>query len=65
METILYLNSGIPGCCVEFVLKPAHFTDSVIVTHQRILPPAIRDGVEIPGREERAGQREAVKTPPR
>lgn len=42
-----YFNSGIPGCRVQPLIKPAHFTDGVIVAHERVLPPAVRDGVEI------------------
>lgn len=52
----VYFNGGIPGCCIESVIKPTHVTDSIIVTHQRVLPPAVRDGVEIAAREERGGQ---------
>ena len=45
----LYLDGGIPGGGVQLVAVPTHLTDGVIVTHQRVLPPAVRDGVKVPG----------------
>lgn len=50
-----YLDSGIPGRRVQSVIKPAHFIDSIIVTHECVLPSAIRDGVEITREEEHLG----------
>lgn len=41
------LDGGVPGRRVESIVKPAHLTDGVVVTHQSVLPPAVRDGVEI------------------
>ncbi|PWA24993.1 hypothetical protein CCH79_00016008 [Gambusia affinis] len=48
-----HLNSGVPGCCIEPIIKPAHLTDGVIVTHQCVLPPAVWDGVEVAARDDR------------
>lgn len=42
-----HLDSGVPGRRVQPLVKPTHLTDGVIVAHQGVLPPAIRDGVEI------------------
>lgn len=42
------LDGGVPGRRVEPIVKPAHLTDGVVVTHQGVLSPAVRDGVEIP-----------------
>lgn len=44
------LDSGIPGSCVQMLLKPTHCTDGVIMTHQSVLPSAVWDGVEVTGR---------------
>lgn len=41
------LDSGVPGRRVQPVIEPTHFTDGIVVTHQRVLPPAVWDGVEI------------------
>ena len=44
-----YLDGGIPGRGVQLVTVPTHLTDGVIVTHQCVLPPAVRYGVKVPG----------------
>lgn len=46
-SSTFHLDSGIPGRRVQPVIKPTHLTDGIIMTHQRVLPPAVRDGVEI------------------
>lgn len=52
-----HLHSGVPGRRVQPLLQPAHLTDGVVVTHQGVLPSAVRDGVEIPeGAETRSSQ---------
>lgn len=44
-----YLDGRVPRGRVQPLLKPAHLTDGVVVAHQGVLPPAVRDGVEITG----------------
>lgn len=50
-----YLDSRIPRGGVQTVIRPAHFTDGIIMAHQRVMPPAERDGIEITRREEDLG----------
>lgn len=55
-----HLHSGVPGRRVQPLLQPAHLTDGVVVTHQGVLPSAVRDGVEIPEGTETGGSRTCV-----
>lgn len=58
-----HLDGGVPGRRVEPILKPAHLTDGVVVTHQSVLPAAVRDRVEITveGKGKRGGEHENAR----
>lgn len=56
------LDSRVPGGRVQPLLKPAHLTDGVVVTHQGVLPSAVRDGVEITEGTETRGSQTCLRT---
>lgn len=42
------LYSRVPWCCVELVVSPANLTHSIIMTHECVLPPAVRYWIKVP-----------------